>query len=378
MQKNQITVYISLGSNMGDRLLFLQKAVDQIYNKIGDVKAISKVYQTPSWGFESEDFYNACIQVTTTVDTEQALQELLQIESELGRYRTEKQGYAARTIDLDIVFSSEGVIDKKHLQVPHPVMQNRKFVLLPLVTIAPDFIHPVLEKTVAQLLEETEDVSVVQEVEKELCNPKNSLNLSQFQYVTIEGNIGAGKTSLATQISTEFNAKLVLEQFADNPFLPKFYDDMERYAFPLEMSFLADRYQRLQDDIGQFDLFKDFVVSDYDVFKSRIFASVTLQEEEYELYKKVFDMLYKSLPKPGLYIYLYQNTERLLANIKKRGREYEQQIKADYLNQINQGYMQFIKSQPNLSVKIIDVSEKDFVSNRQDYLWVLHQILGIS
>src|SRR5699024_3819091 len=129
------------------------------------------------------------------------------------------------------------------------------------------------------------------------------------------------------------------------PFLPKFYKDRARYAFPLEMSFLADRYQQWVDNIAQYDLFNDVVVSDYDIYKSMIFAQITLAEEEKQLYKRFFSIMYKELHKPDLYIYLYQDTGRLLQNIKKRGRAYEQEIPADYLNQINEGYLAFIKTQ---------------------------------
>ncbi|SEL17487.1 2-amino-4-hydroxy-6-hydroxymethyldihydropteridinediphosphokinase [Aquimarina amphilecti] len=367
-------IHISLGSNIGNRLDYLQKAIRAVYHTIGDVVKISGVYQTPAWGFSSDDFYNACVLIKTFYTTEEVLDKLLEIENSLGRNRTDKQGYEARTIDLDVVFSSEGIIQTQKLVVPHPSMQDRMFVLKPLEEISEGYKHPILEQTVSQLLESTQDASEVTRVKEVILNPKDEYSLSAVQYLTIEGNIGAGKTSLAHLISEEFNAKLVLERFADNPFLPKFYEDMERYAFPLEMSFLADRYQRLQDDIGQFDLFKDFVVSDYDVFKSLIFAQVTLQEDEYKLYKKVFDIMYRDLPKPGLYLYLYQNTERLLENIKKRGRDYEQKIPAEYLDKINKGYLRFIKAQSHLNVKIIDISERDFISNRLDYIWILDQL----
>lgn len=373
--KTQHRIHISLGSNIGDKLGHLQKAVDAIYHELGDVIKISGVYQTPAWGFSSDDFYNACVLLKTFYSTTEVLEKLLEIETSLGRNRSDSEGYEARTIDLDIIFSSEGTSDTQRLRVPHPSMQDRKFVLKPLEEIAKEEIHPVINLTVGELLENTSDESTVDIIKDQLINPKEKFLLSSVQYLTIEGNIGAGKTSLAHLISEEFNAKLVLERFADNPFLPKFYEDMERYAFPLEMSFLADRYQRLQDDIGQLDLFKDFVVSDYDVFKSLIFAQVTLQEDEFKLYKKVFDIMYRDLPKPGLYVYLYQNTARLLENIKKRGRDYEQKIPEEYLNKINQGYLQFIKAQPDLNVRVIDISEKDFIKNRSDYIWILRTLL---
>ena len=172
----------------------------------------------------------------------------------------------------------------------------------------------------------------------------------------------------------KINAKTVLERFADNPFLPKFYKDQNRYAFPLEMSFLADRYQQLSDDLSQFDLFKDFVVADYHIFKSLIFAKVTLQEDEFRLYKTLFDIIYKEMPKPDLYVYLYQNTDRLLQNIKKRGRSYEQDIEAEYLEKINYGYLDYIKSQTDLNVLVIDVSDFDFVEKQEDYIKVLDAI----
>jgi len=368
------SLHISLGSNLGDRLDYLQKAVRIIYNTIGDIITISSVYQTPAWRFNSDDFYNLCIEIKTFYSSIEVLEALLEIENSLGRSRTDTSGYEARTIDLDIIFSSEGNFQTKKLVVPHPSMQDRNFVLHPLAEIAGAYLHPILNQSVDELLKNTTDTSEVTIIDKFIENPKQRYSLSGFQYLTIEGNIGAGKTSLAHLIAQEFNAKLVLERFADNPFLPKFYEDMERYAFPLEMSFLADRYQRLQDDIGQLDLFKDFVVSDYDIFKSLIFAQVTLQEDEYTLYKKVFDIMYRDLPKPGLYIYLYQNTERLLANIKKRGRDYEQKIPAEYLDKINKGYLRFIESQSRFNIRIIDISEKDFIKNREDYIWILDQL----
>jgi deoxyadenosine/deoxycytidine kinase len=141
--------------------------------------------------------------------------------------------------------------------------------------------------------------------------------------------------------------------------LPKFYEDQARYAFPLEMSFLADRYQQIADDLAQFDLFKDFIIADYHIFKSLIFAKVTLTEDEYRLYRKLFEIIYKEMPKPDLYVYLYQNTERLLENIRSRGRSYEQEIPADYLDKINRGYLDYIKSQTDLNILIIDVSDRD-------------------
>ncbi|MEZ4798058.1 MAG: 2-amino-4-hydroxy-6-hydroxymethyldihydropteridine diphosphokinase [Flavobacteriaceae bacterium] len=367
-------IYISLGSNKGDKFKNLQNAIDLIHQKIGFVSSISRVYKTEAIGFEGDDFFNACIAVETNLKPKKAMQLLLNIEIELGRTRINAKGYESRIIDLDIIFYNDEIIDTKLLTVPHPEMHKRKFVLQPLKDIAPQVVHPKKQKLVSELLENCKDKSEVEPINIWLKNPSKSYNFSLYNYIAIEGNIGAGKTSLATQMSREFNAKLILERFADNPFLPKFYKEPQRYAFTLEMSFLADRYQQISDDLSQLDLFKDFIVSDYDVFKSLIFSKITLPEDEFRLYRKLFYQVYKDITKPDLYVYLYQNTERLQQNIKKRGRNYEQDIEDDYLNKINSGYLDFLKNHPEFNVKIIDISERDFVKNREDYLWVLDEI----
>jgi len=198
----------------------------------------------------------------------------------------------------------------------------------------------------------------------------------EYNFIAIEGNIGAGKTSLATRIAKQYNAKLILEQFEDNSFLPKFYKEPEKYAFPLEMSFLASRFQQLKDQLGQQDLFKSFTISDYFIIKSLIFARKTLGEDEHKLYTRFFNIIYQQLPKPELLVYLYVDTPKLQQNIKLRGRPYEQEIKDEYLEKIQQGYFEFIKQQKDLRVLILDTNNIDFVHNNEDYIKVeqlIHQ-----
>lgn len=361
---------------MGDRFGNLQNAVDSLFKEVGAILKISSVYETPAIGFEGAPFLNCAALVRTDLKPLKALKTILQIEKTLGRERKESKTYSSRPIDIDIIFIDELIINSENLIVPHPRMEDRKFVLEPLADLDLQFTHPVSQKSIAALLNEIRDTSEISKQAKWINNPMRDYNISQFNYMAIEGNIGAGKTSLATKIAQDFNGKLILERFKDNPFLPKFYEDAARYAFPLEMSFLADRYQQLVDDITQFDLFKESVVSDYDVNKSLIFASITLPEEEYALYRKLFQVMHKDLPKPDIYIYLYQNTERLLENIKKRGRKYEKSIAPDYLQKLNAGYLEFIKSQKVGNIKIIDISEMDFLKNRTDYLAILKQIVG--
>jgi len=189
----------------------------------------------------------------------------------------------------------------------------------------------------------------------------------KYNYIVIEGNIGAGKTSLAKKIAAEYNAKLVLEQFADNPFLPKFYKEPDKYSFQLELSFLADRYQQLKKDMVNPDLFYSFIVADYYFMKSLIFAGSTLKDDEYKLYRQLFMIIYESLPKPDLYIYLHVNVENLLNNIQKRGRSYEKEIKSGYLEGIQNGYFEFFRQNPNTTYLVLDINQIDFVSNNLDY-----------
>jgi deoxyguanosine kinase len=371
--KSQHQVVLSLGTNQGNRLRNIENCIELIHQEVGTVIKISKLYETPSWGFDSDAFYNCALVLHTFKSANTILTKILNIEKKLGRVRDETLEYQSRIIDIDLIAFNEEIIDAEKLQVPHPLMQNRNFVLLPMLDLNLNWIHPIFHKKIAELLEISPDESVCTFVQN-LKNPLDEIPLEQFNYIAFEGNIGAGKTTLSTKIAEDFNAKTVLERFADNPFLPKFYEDQNRYAFPLEMSFLADRYKQLSDDLAQFDLFKDFIVADYHIFKSLIFAKITLAEDEYRLYRTLFDIVYREMPKPDLYIYLYQNTERLLANIKKRGRSYEQNIPADYLDKINSGYLDYIKSQTDLNVLIIDVSDRDFVENQEDYLYILEEI----
>lgn len=359
---------------MGNRLGNLQNAVNLLFEVVGNIESISGIYETPAMGFAGDPFLNCAIWLQTDLKPLKILKLILEIEKRIGRKRNNSGIYTSRPIDIDIVFIDDLIINSEKLSLPHPQMEKRKFVLAPLCDLNPDFIHPVSHKKIRELLAQTEDVSSLQKQVEVLNNPIKDYAISQYNYIAIEGNIGAGKTSLATKIANDFNAKLILERFKDNPFLPKFYENAERYAFPLEMSFLADRYQQLVDDITQFDLFKEWVVADYDVSKSLIFAGITLPEEEFALYKKLFQVMHKDVPQPDLYIYLYQNTDRLLKNIKKRGRKYEQSIEASYLQKLNIGYLEFIKNQHSDRIKIIDISEMDFMKNRADYLKILKQI----
>lgn len=188
-----------------------------------------------------------------------------------------------------------------------------------------------------------------------------------YNYIVIEGTIGAGKTSLSRMMSEQFNARLILEQFEENSFLPKFYKDPEKYAFPLELSFLAERFQQLKQDVTRIDLFHQLTISDYFIQKSLIFARNTLASDEYTLFAKLFNIIITQLPPPELLVYLYVDVERLLSNIKHRGRSYEQEIPASYLEGIQSGYLEYLRQQQGMRILLLDTNNVDFVSNQSDY-----------
>lgn len=188
-----------------------------------------------------------------------------------------------------------------------------------------------------------------------------------YDFIAIEGTIGAGKTSLASMLASRHQTRLILEQFEDNDFLPKFYRNPEKYAFPLELSFLASRFQQMKSEMALSDLFKPVTISDYFINKSLIFARKTLADDEYALYSRLFNIINLSLPKPDLLVYLYLNVERLKSNIKLRGRPYEQDIEGQYLEKIQQGYFEYIRQQSDMRILIIDANELDFVASSQHF-----------
>jgi deoxyadenosine/deoxycytidine kinase len=183
-----------------------------------------------------------------------------------------------------------------------------------------------------------------------------------YNFITIEGNIGAGKTTLAQLLSQHYNARLILEEFADNPFLPKFYEKPEQYAFPVELFFMAERFKQLKELLQQQNLFQELTISDYLFNKCLLFAKVTLPEDEYRLYQRLFDIIHQQLVQPDLLIYLHAPVEKLQANIKKRNRSYEQNIPDEYLSNIQDTYTNYIRQQSTKTL-FVDVSHADFLYN---------------
>lgn len=365
-------IFLSLGSNQGDRWAHLQRSIFRIEAEIGPVLQCSRVYENPAQGFEGDSFYNCCIEVSSSLSPLDVLHRLQQIEHSGGRERT-GHGYSSRTIDLDLLLYGQQRISEEELTVPHPRMEERGFVLYPLLDLGiADLKHPKSGKSIQLLVEACPDEQPLTPLKnKLLCSVKDAF--TQLDYLAIEGNIGVGKTSLVTRLGEEYNARLLLERFEENAFLPSFYKDPQRYAFPLEMSFLADRFQQLQEQLPQNSLFSERVFSDYHLSKSLLFAQVTLEADELRLYKKLYELMQLSLPQPQLYLFLQQNSERLLENIKQRGRAYEQNIQADYLEKVEDGYKLFLQQYPHPKL-VVDVSELDFVQKAEDYQFLLEEV----
>jgi deoxyadenosine/deoxycytidine kinase len=184
----------------------------------------------------------------------------------------------------------------------------------------------------------------------------------KYTFITIEGNIGAGKTTLANLLAERLNARLILEEFADNPFLAKFYDNPAQYAFSVELFFMAERYKQQKDLVGQQDMFRTLTISDYLFTKCLLFAKVNLPDDEFRLYQRLFDIMHHQMIQPELLIYLHSPVSKLQENIKKRNRPYEQNIQNDYLYNIQETYTHYIK-QHNMKTLFVDTSNADFIGN---------------
>jgi len=196
----------------------------------------------------------------------------------------------------------------------------------------------------------------------------------KYNFLVIEGNIGSGKTNLAKQLAADFNGKLILEEFEDNPFLPKFYKEADKNALPLELFFMAERFQQLNNNKNKSDLFSEVIVADYSFFKSKLFAQNNLKEDELNLFNRLYSIMFSTVKKPELLVYIHSSVERLQKNIKERGRDFEQEIENEYLKSIEEKYFDYLKKQRDFPVLMIDVSSIDFVNNKDSYKKIIEEI----
>ncbi|MGK0391680.1 MAG: deoxyguanosine kinase [Maribacter sp.] len=195
-----------------------------------------------------------------------------------------------------------------------------------------------------------------------------------YNFIAIEGNIGAGKTTLCNMLAKDWDTRLVLEQFSDNPFLPQFYQDAERHAFTVELFFMTERHKQLQEAFLQPDLFNPLTIADYFFIKTLLFAGQNLKENELQLFKRLFHILNGTFPKPDLLVYLHRPVEVLLENIAKRGRSYEKDITADYLTTIQNAYFDYFRTEASVPIIILDLGDKHFNKNSEIYEVIKNKI----
>lgn len=367
----QNSAVLHLGSNLGDRRRNLAEARRLIALRCGNIIRSSALYETAPWGpADQPDYLNQALVLETALSSDLLLRELQKIENEKGRERNIHWG--PRTLDIDILFFNRDIINQPNLSIPHPRISERRFVLLPLAEIIPDYIHPESGKSIKELLDGCPDAGEVR-LFKEPNSGAGHQNKKQLKhrFIAIEGNIGAGKTTLTKKLAADHQARIILEEFTDNPFLPKFYQNPERYAFPVELFFMTERFKQLQAELMQAQLFSDTVIADYFFIKTLLFAKKNLPEEEYRLFKQLFQVLNQHSRKPDLILYIHRPVSQLLKNIEKRGRSMESQMDPDYLANIQEAYFDFFKAGEEWSIMVLDAGQMDFESSEEDYNFVI-------
>ena len=334
---------LCLGGNIGNRTENINASKEAIDSLCGKIIAQSSIYETEAWGSDSERKYlNQVIKIETKLTANQLLSNLLKIEKKLGRKR-DKNINSDRTIDIDILFFNSEVINNKTLEIPHPRLHQRNFVLKPLNEIASDFKHPVFKKT----------ISVLHKNNKDTLKVKKHKPIKECNYICIEGNIGSGKSTLAKALAKNIKGLYLPEEFDDNALLPLFYENKKLFAFPLEYSFLINRFKQIQKVVKNKE---KFIVSDYSLYKCLWFAKINLSKKDFLVFKKQFKLILKHLPKPDLIIHLTTNTKNLEQNIKKRGRKYEKSISSAYLNAISREYIVGIDKIKNIKKLNLNIS----------------------
>ena len=370
MEKKQ--AILSLGSNLGNRLELLQKALILLENASLNLTALSSIYETPAWGFESTPFYNACAQIETSLSPQELLSHFLQVEAQLGRIRQQTEGYTARKLDIDLLFYDGLVVATDTLTLPHPKLHIRNFVLVPLQEIAPQWEHPILNLPVTELLLQCPDPDQIEKLPYATWSPPI---FDAFPFIAIEGNIGVGKTTLAQKMAAHYNLPLVEEAYAQNPYLEKFYTDPKKHALAVETYFLEDRLQQAK-------IFWEgnpaAAISDFTLQKSLIFAAQNLTETDYQAYHKRFAQKLARQKLPDLVVYLHTDIDTLQRQIKQRGRPYEENITRTYLEQIAQGYSDYIQSDLPYPVVSISTQALDFKANDFDFHRLLRLIYRAS
>lgn len=338
------TAFLCLGGNIGNRTTYINTSKKLLKQSSITIIGESSIYETEAWGSLSEKKYlNQVIKINTNLSVDKLLKIILETEKKLGRERNSDRN-SDRTIDIDILFYNDKIISKKNIEVPHPRLHLRKFVLKPLFEIEPNWMHPSLNLSITKLYE----------------NCKDKLKVTKFKeknepiYICIEGNIGSGKTTLAKALSNELNAIFLPEEFEDNPLLPLFYEDRKLFAFPLEYSFLINRFKQLQVALNSKN---KLIISDYSLYKCLWFSKINLNNKDYLRFRKEFNVIASRIKKPDFIIHLNTSNENLQKNIRKRGRIYEKTITENYLEAISRQYKEGFNELKKIKKLSIDITK---------------------
>jgi deoxyguanosine kinase len=352
--------FLSLGGNLGNRAENLNKALRELERLCGKILKKSTVFETEPWGTKSSNsYYNMAVKLSTALGAMELLEKLLIIETKLGRKRTAKK-YSDRIIDIDLLLFNNLVTHSKQLQLPHPRLTERKFVLKPLTQIAPKLVHPLNKKTITEL--------------EKICSDKNAVKpvktAPSLNYICIEGNIGAGKTTLSKVLSKKLDAFCINENFEENQLLSLFYKKPKTFSFLLEYSFLISRFHQISLALKESE---KLIISDFSFYKSLWFAKVNLGPKEFEKFSKTFKILKKELPEPDLTIFLSTSNNNLKQNIKRRGRIYEENIEDKYLKKIGKIYKSSIRGSAK---KVLELKIKKYdLTNENTILTVIEKYI---
>ncbi len=385
-EQGEARVFVGLGANLGDRSAQLRTAI-RVLAAEPEVRAaaVSPVYESAahtlpgrSAGAPPPPYLNAVAELRTTLDPELLLALFERIERAAGRTRSER--WAPRPLDLDLLLYDDRVIRTAALAVPHPRLAERRFVLQPLADLAPDLVVPVLDAPVRDVLAVCPDAGPLRRTAHRLdaaLQDAQPLLPDALRYVAVEGVIGAGKTSLARLLAERTGARLVLEEFDENPFLPDFYRDAVRWAFHTQLAFLASRF-RQQKALAAPDLFHHATVADYTFDKDRIFAHITLGGDELQLYESLYGLMEPATPQPDLVVYLQSAPDRLMHNIAQRGRDYEKNMERGYIEELATAYDRYFTQYTSGPLLIVDATSIDFVNEPEDFERLVRQIAAMA